>query len=381
MSSAQASLLPQVLNSTWPWLLALLISLLVLRGLFALMQIRVQWSHLLRLNRDEHGGVQTLSFVLTVPLFLFILMFIVQLSQITIGQVAVEYAAFAATRSAIVWIPAQTGVREPAMTVGSGLVFRGFEAYSYDTKIENFDVAAYVEDGIVPTNCTDIFMIYEVVPGGAKFEKIRTAAALAVMNVAPSRSVVTSTSNASSMALVLQQPMERATLGIAPIMATNPRLSARLNNKLTYALESTGIRITVRHKDSSAFLRTHDIRHDVLEFRPNEIDWQDQLVIDVVHEFALLPGPARLLARRANARPGTGVDESYAGGAEKDRIAAAISSRYNNTYIYPLYATARLTVEGFKPQRPLDQPAAATADFWNQSSPDFYSLGVPGAGS
>lgn len=380
MTATETSMLPQVLSSIWPWLLSIVVCVLLLRGIVALMQIQVQWRRIASLNRDERGGVQTLSFVLTVPLFLFILMFIVQLSQITIGQVAVEYAAFASARSAIVWIPAETGAQEPPMTVGSGMIFRRFEAYSYDNRIENFNALAYVYEGVVPAGCTDIYMIYEVVPGGAKFEKIRTAAALAVMNAAPSRAVVTSPTSASAMAFPLQTPMERATLGVAPIMETNPRFASRLNNKLTYALESTGIRITVRHKDSSAYDFSGYRREDfypVPMHPPHEIDWQDQLVIDVVHEFALLPGPARLLARRANARPGTGVDESYAGGAEKDRIAAAISPRYDNTYIYPLYATARLTIEGFKPQQMLYQPAAATADYWTQTAPNFYSLGVP----
>ena len=42
--------------------------------------------------------------------FIMVMMFIVQLSQITIAKIVVEYAAFAAARSAIVWIPANLGV-------------------------------------------------------------------------------------------------------------------------------------------------------------------------------------------------------------------------------------------------------------------------------
>ena len=40
--------------------------------------------------------MQSLSFVLTLPLFVMVMLFIVQLSQITIGRLAVEYAALAA---------------------------------------------------------------------------------------------------------------------------------------------------------------------------------------------------------------------------------------------------------------------------------------------
>ncbi len=62
-----------------------------------------------QLHRDETGAVQSLSFVLTLPLFVMVMLFIVQLSQITIGRLAVEYAAMAAARSAAVWIPANMG--------------------------------------------------------------------------------------------------------------------------------------------------------------------------------------------------------------------------------------------------------------------------------
>ena len=60
------------------------------------------------------------------------------------------------------------------------------------------DVRAYVEDGVVPSGVSKIIAVYVVVPGGAKYEKIRTAAALALMNVAPSRAVVTETTAASA---------------------------------------------------------------------------------------------------------------------------------------------------------------------------------------
>ena len=56
--------------------------------------------------RRPTGQRQSLSFVLTLPFFIMILLFIVQVSQLMIGQIVVEYAAFAAARAAAVWIPA-----------------------------------------------------------------------------------------------------------------------------------------------------------------------------------------------------------------------------------------------------------------------------------
>ena len=382
-SETDVPFLAQALWGCWPWLLLLAGCLLVLRLLIAWMRIEVRPARVLGLASDEQGGVQTLSFVLTVPLFIFIMMFIVQLSQITIGQIGVEYAAFAAARSAIVWIPAET-YEEPAMTIGAGREFKWFEAYSGDRQIQ-FNVSAYMESppAHVPAGTTNIYRIYEVIPGGAKYEKIRTAAALALMNVAPSRQVVTSQTTASTMASLLVAPMEKASLGVAPVTATNPRWSARLNNKLAYALESTAIRIRIRHKDSSAsaLLWDHDLQHDRLQFRMNEVDWQDQVQVDVVHEFALLPGPGRLLSRRADLAAGRepGNLDPNLEPVTRDRIHGAIGERQNQTYTYPLYASARLTVEGFKPQRMIGQPTAATADYWSQTGRSYYTTGVPGA--
>src|SRR5687767_11915386 len=61
----------------------------------------------LDLHADELGSVQSLSFVLTVPLFIMLMLLAVQITQLMIGQIVVHYAAFAAARSAAVWIPAR----------------------------------------------------------------------------------------------------------------------------------------------------------------------------------------------------------------------------------------------------------------------------------
>ena len=59
------------------------------------------------LHRDEAGGVQSVSFVLTVPIFIMLMLLAVQITQVMIGLMTVHYAAFAAARSASVWIPAR----------------------------------------------------------------------------------------------------------------------------------------------------------------------------------------------------------------------------------------------------------------------------------
>ena len=57
--------------------------------------------------RRSRGQRQSLSFVLTLPLFILVMLTLVQISQVMIGRMVVQYAAFAAARSAIVWVPAR----------------------------------------------------------------------------------------------------------------------------------------------------------------------------------------------------------------------------------------------------------------------------------
>lgn len=368
-SSSNIALQTGVFLSIIPFVLAIMASISILWMLATWMRVSPSLQILRELHRDQRGGVQSLSFVLTVPLFIFIMLFIVQLSQITIGQIGVEYAAFAAARSAIVWIPARTNsIAEGEMQVGSGLNFQGFRAYNGNTET-HLNLALYLDSGSVPEGTTHVYAIYKVLPGGVKYEKIRTAAALALMNVCPSRGVVTTNTTASSTASQLVLPLQEAYVSLAPSESGNPKVEQRLRNKLVYALEHTDIQIEVRHKDSSAFLTEHDRRPDRYEYRLNEIDWQDHVIVDVIHEFALLPGPGRLLARAPQARPGTEVDDSYADGQAADEVGGRIRQRYEQTYVWPLQASARLTVEGFKPYFMEAQPGAATIPFETQTSP------------
>ena len=76
--------------------------------------LRPRLGRLRRLHRDQAGSVQSLSFVLTLPLFVMVMMLIVQVSQLMIGLIVVHYAAYAAARSAVVWIPANLPSPETA---------------------------------------------------------------------------------------------------------------------------------------------------------------------------------------------------------------------------------------------------------------------------
>ena len=95
-----------ILTACLPWLALLLMLILAAWALLRFSRAQLRLGRLLELHRDEAGSVQSLSFVLTLPLFIMIMMMIVQVSQLMIGTVVVHYAAFAAARSAAVWIPA-----------------------------------------------------------------------------------------------------------------------------------------------------------------------------------------------------------------------------------------------------------------------------------
>src|SRR5215218_2267992 len=102
-------MLREALTSCIPWIIVLGFSLAIARGLILLMGLDLRIRRLARLHASEEGSVQSLSFVLTLPLLIAIVMLIVQCCQIMVGNILVHYAAFASARSAIVWIPANLG--------------------------------------------------------------------------------------------------------------------------------------------------------------------------------------------------------------------------------------------------------------------------------
>ena len=95
-----------ILITSLPWIGLMVAAFVVARLLIALSGAKWQFNKLRSLHRCQQGTVQSLSFVLTLPFFVMIMMLIVQVSQIMIGRIVLEYSAAAAARSASVWIPA-----------------------------------------------------------------------------------------------------------------------------------------------------------------------------------------------------------------------------------------------------------------------------------
>ena len=338
-----------VLIACSPYLAAMLIATALLWLLVRLSGAKLRLAHARTLHQDQRGAVQSLSFVLTLPLFVMILMFIVQLSQITIGTVVVEYAAFAAARAAMVWIPAET-------------------ASEYANQIGTYrQTSSGSSDG-------NSYAVYIVDPSGLKYEKIHFAAAMACMPVAPSRETQTS---ANHPGMEAHSALLSAYLSMSPVSSGNTQISTRLRRKLAYALNHTRVDIEIHHPlkvelGADAPLERYPLLdRDMypVEFAHNEYGWQDQLYVTVSHDFALLPGPGRLLARRVDARPGSSP-ESDPG---SDRIARSLD-KSGDVYVRTLTATVRLNNEGQKSSLPFYQTLRGN-QAPNFSSTDFSNSG------
>ncbi|MCY2993267.1 MAG: pilus assembly protein [Planctomycetota bacterium] len=320
----------EILIACLPHLLAIGAAICGLRLLVGASGARLQLARLRRLPRDQTGAVQSLSFVLTLPVFIMLLMFIVQWSQVLIARIVVEYAAFAAARSAIVWIPANLGAgAEQENRIGR---------YQYLGDVTADDGYLYSE--------------YQILPEGPKFNRIQLAAVMACLSVCPSRDVGTPHDLPGNAAAPV---LWKAYAAYAPSALANPQIPARLANKLAYSLQHTRVEIRVRHKDDEPELARHDREPYPEDFTSNEIGWQDQLVVTVRHDFAMLPGPGRLLARTTAAGssgPSPSTDSSYSQGSSQVTQQTSSSQR---AFTYPLSATVRLNNEGEKPVLPYVQ--------------------------
>lgn len=301
----------ELLLSLWPWF-AMLVG--TVGGMLLLVRCsgaQLRLPRLRRLHDDEQGGVQSLSFVLTLPLFMMCLAFILQISQVLIGTIVVHYAAFAAARSAIVWIPA---------TLGPG-----------NEQEDCIGVRALLGE-------VDGGLQYEIRPGGRKYRQIQFAAALACAPICPSRETALAREHGHPASAALQ----RAYAGLAPGAATNPRVPMRLDNKLAYSLANTQVRITFVHPNEEPPFARYLILDDIQEFYPNEVGWQDPITVTVTHQFALLPGPGRLLAKRAPTA------------TSADRLSARIGQS-SDVFVYAITASATLSNEGEKSVLPYRQ--------------------------
>lgn len=304
----------QILEACIPCLTALAVGFLLLWLTIRLCGARFNWRRLTQAHRCQQGGVQSLAFVVTLPLFIMITLFIVQVSQLMLGTMVVNYAAFTSARAAIVWIPADMGLNNQ---------------YLRQNKLpppiaDGSPVSLSSESGNLTNNY--------------KYQKIYQAAAMACAPISPSTDYgFTHTPFSQDVTQATQQMYDRLT------SATNQRIPARLNSKLAYSFENTTVRLEFQDRDSRQG-PTYNPNYEIIlsdgrrinPYDPHEVGWQDPVTVTVTHEFALLPGPGRFLAPYLVQGDGT------------RRINSTQSSNGRPLYTTPITASATLTNEGFK---------------------------------
>ena len=266
-----------ILTACSPWLVSLLVLFLAAWALVRYSRAQLRLGRLFRLHRDEAGSVQSLSFVLTLPVFIMIILMIVQVSQLMIGIVVVHYAAFAAARSAAVWIPAAMPAPEGPCCISS---------YGVDP-----DAPDQISPELDPTAANygpgSGGLTYIIEPGSEKFNKIASAAILACVPISPSRNLGLQAPAATQMATVLKAAYAR----LCP--SSNAAIGPRLDHKLAYAIANTDVQIRFFHKNQEPPLETYYLPDDLGEFYFNEVGWQDMITVTVNYQFPLLPGAGR----------------------------------------------------------------------------------------
>jgi hypothetical protein len=332
-----------VLEALIPPLIALVISFLLLRLIIRFSGAKLDLKRLRRIHSCEHGGVQSLSSVITLPLFIMIVMFIVQVSQLMIGLMAIQYSAYAAARSAIVWTPAHVersgryveefeNVLQPPLDEGTPITM------SYDGELM-----------VSPSAGGDYATSY-------KLNKMFAAAVLGIAPVCPSRPIVETVSDEQGgiSEEVVQGIYERLD---PESYASNPKVAERIRNKLAYAWQNTQLTLSFVDKDTyngptynprvlqivDGTIVTNEAGEWIRYWSEHEIGWQDPLTLTVTHEFALLPGPGRFLAKYLVRSDGG-----------EDRTATRITTQTGGAFLRPTYtvtmsASATMTNDGFKP--------------------------------
>jgi hypothetical protein len=321
-----------------PWLALFVASLLLLLLLVRVSRVRWELGRLRRIHSDQVGTVQSLSFVLTLPLFVFVMMLIVQISQLMIAQMVVEYAALAAARVAAVWIPARID------------------------DVESWNCSGGYDDADAPSPMPftgpqaggKTHRLTHGLPLPQKYQKIRMAAALACLPISPSRQFPGMPAPPADLLNALADAYT-ATTGHC-----SPSERKRLGNKLAYTLfqdplnaakDTLAVEVQFYHSNEELPLACPPafapgqadvgVLPDSYEFAKGlELGWQDPITVTVNYKLALLPGPGRLLATwQGRAAPAAGI-----GGQQGNP-----SNVFMDTYTYSLTATATLGNEGEKP--------------------------------
>jgi hypothetical protein len=342
-----------ILEACFPLLLWMLGGFAAMWLMLRVSGARLSLARLRALHGCQQGGVQSVSFVLTLPVFMMLVLFIVQVSQLMIGITVVHYAAFAAARAASVWIPAE---------------MPGEPANEMDAIAINVDKSIY-PDWVSQT------ITFNAVPEGRawKYNKIWTAAAINCVPIAPSHRYL-SASALQQIDSNIAETIVTLYRNLVPKSANDSVIPNRLRNKAAYAAEHTYIVImgTDANKNSLNGPTYNPINHpqptDIYSpeyqfpqqwaYKTNEVGWQDPMTVQVFFRFPLMTGPGRFLS------PGKFMSQKL---TQQDRTPDKVSSTIQiwnkqdhphyaeSVYYTVLSATATITNEGMKSIIPYPQ--------------------------
>ena len=327
------------------------------------------------LHQDERGSVQSLSFVMTLPLFIMIMMAIIQIGQIMLAKVVVEYSALTATRAATVWMSQHTFTR--GKNEQTGQLSQTEQRNCIGGKNVNFD-----RSKPIPT---------EITGDSSKCIRIALAAQLACLPICPSRWPSPDEPSLSVTHQKTHASLVKAYGAMAGEENTAPQdaISRRLKNKLAYTLANTQIEIETEHPENDPPFRPYNHAYQVnsayylsqnqggapilgieplppcnngssagmcdkevyyapaymgeaLSFEPNQIGWQDRITVTVRHHLALLPGPGKLLSKFIHGKAGT----RNIGEMVEQREGNQQTEQDGVLYTWPLVAKASTINEG-----------------------------------
>lgn len=338
-----------VLQACLPWFIWLCVASGVALLLVQYCGGRLDWRRLRRLSSCEDGAVQSLSLVLTLPVFLLLILFIVQITQIMVGIMMVNYAAFAGARAASVWIPADVTLDRTFNDDASVTTIQ------LQNLIEPANVVAgFVDGSALPSGGIAVLSASNS-PASVKCQRIVLASVIPCLTISPSRSMGTGNQLPTALqntynALVKLYPL------VDPASQSNSQMPQRLRNKLTYAANFTSVDLiwqNVAHPipdiiDGPTYNPYMHPSPAVPPWNPNEIGFRDPVTVSVTHQFALLPGIGRILATPTNP-----LDSSQPMPAGTiDRAANRITQRMTGgpevLYTIRLEASATFVNEGYK---------------------------------
>ena len=371
-----------ILQACLPWFFWLCVASGLVLLLVQLCGSRIDWRRLRHLPRGEEGSVQSLSLVLTLPVFLMLVLFIVQVTQVMVGIMMVNYAAFAAARAASVWIPADvttdSSFRDPpfndpmidlidpssASAVNDRIMPDGtINNSSLQGDLEQANVVAGPgQFGNPETGGESLMESFEAYKNlkyqriqSYKYQKIIMAGVIPCLTISPSRDFNTNVELPSQFQNTYLA-LSRLYPQVDPKSRSNNRMSQRLFNKLRYAARYTTVELrwqNVPHPTPDTWdgptYNPYDhpaITSGVPPWNRNEVGFRDPITVTVSHEFALLPGIGRIL--------NIGIDSEDATKREKktgdDRTAARVNDPKddNESNTVTLQASATFVNEGFK---------------------------------